>query len=185
MLREADLWTVSADGSIKNRLTAFPTGSVRAPRWSPDGFLIGFTYSPSPSNEQFWMIASEPGGIPTQLSQEWSLILDTTWLPDSSAMISAVRDFQGTRENILWRIPLVGLADTDATPYLVNNLLGFADYPRFSPDGLWLAFRSDYNLALVDVRSQTWTILDPQVGGNTPPVWSPPGFGGESTCLAG
>lgn len=182
LLREADLWSVSADGQIKYRLTAFPTGSVHGPRWSPDGDLIGFTYSPSPSNDQFWMIANQQGAIPTQLSAEWSLVLDTTWLPDSSAMIAAVRDFQATRENFLWRIPLVGLADTDATPYLVNSELGYADYPRFSPDGRWLAFRSAYDLALVDVSSQSWTIL-PDSSGNTPPVWSPPGFAGEAACI--
>jgi Tol biopolymer transport system component len=181
-VHEADLWTISADGVSKIRLTNFDTGSVRAPRWSPDGELVGFTYSPSPSNDQFWMIANQQGAIPTQLSHEWSLVLDTTWLPDSSAMIAAVRDFQATRENLLWRIPLVGLADTDATVYLINRDLGFADYPRFSPDGRWLAFRSDYNLALVDTASQAWTILDETVAGNTPPVWSPAAFAGETAC---
>lgn len=182
LLREADLWVTSADGSIKYRLTNFPVGSVRAPRWSPDGFLIGFTYSPSPSNDQFWMIANQEGSIPTQLSGQWSLILDTTWLPDSSAMISAVRDFQGTRENRLWRIPLVGLADTDAVPFLVNDALNFTDYPRFSPDGRWLAFRSAYRLALVSTADLTGQVLDAGTYGNTPPVWSPPGFAGEAAC---
>ncbi len=159
-LHEADLWVTSSDGEYKFRLTNFPTGSVRGPRWSPDNQLIGFTYSPSPSNDQFWMIANRPEAIPTQLSSQWSLILDTTWLPDSSAMLSAVRDFQSTQDNRLWRIPLVGLADTDATPYLLNPELNFADYPRFSPDGRWLAFRSAYALALVDTSNQAWNLLD-------------------------
>ena len=182
MIREADLWVVSADGETKNRLTTFDTGSVRGPRWSPDGQLIGFTYSPSPSNDQFWMIANQPGAIATQLSFEWSLVLDTTWLPDSSAMLAAVRDFQSTRENLLWRIPLVGLADTDATVYLNNRELGFADYPRFSADGQWLAFRSAYNIALVDLSNQSWTLLDENTVGNTPPIWGPTGFEGELAC---
>lgn len=182
LLREADLWVVSADGQAKYRLTYFDTGSVRAPRWSPDGLLIGFTYSPSPGNDQFWMIANAPGAIATQLSEQWSLILDTTWLPDSSAMISSVRDFQGTRDNRLWRIPLVGLADMDATVYLNDPALGYDDYPRFSADGRWLALRSAYSLGLVDTTDMTWRLIDENTLGNTPPVWSPAGFAGEVNC---
>jgi Tol biopolymer transport system component len=183
LLREADLWVVSADGQTKYRLTYFDTGSARAPSWSHDGLLISFIYSPSPGNDQFWMIANAPAAIATQLSEQWSLILDTTWLPDSSAMISAVRDFQGTRDNRLWQIPLVGLADLDAIVYLNDPALGYADYPRFSPDGRWLALRSAYNLALVDTAVKSWTLLDENILGNTPPVWSPAGFAGEANCL--
>ncbi len=181
MLREADLWVVSADSGTKYRLTFFDTGSVRMPRWSPDGFLISFTYSPSPANDQFWMIANQPESITTKLSEQWSLILDTTWLPDSSALVSAVRDFREMQENLLWRIPLVGLADTDAVPYFRD--LGYADYPRFSADGRWLALRSAYALAVVDMLDHTWSLLDEDLPGNTPPVWSPAGFAGEASCL--
>lgn len=182
LIREADLWVTSIDGALKYPLTTFATGSVRAPSWSPDSLLIGFTYSPSPSNEQFWMIGNQPGAIATQLSAEWSLIMDTTWLPDSTAMISAVRDFQNTRENKLWRIPLVGLADTDATVYLNDPLVGYSDYPRFSADGRWLALRSAYSLALVDTTTMGWILLGQDTLGNTPPVWSPAGFAGEAAC---
>jgi Tol biopolymer transport system component len=182
LLREADLWVVSADGQNKYRLTYFDTGSVRGPQWSPDGLLIGFIYSPSPGNDQFWMIANAPGSITTQLSEQWSLILDITWLPDSSAMLSAVRDFQGTRDNRLWQIPLVGLADIDATVYLNDPELGYDDFPRFSPDGRWLALRSAYSLALMDTETRSWSLLDETTLGNTPPIWSPTGFTGEANC---
>jgi len=182
LLREADLWLVRADGQAKQRLTSFPTGSVRGPRWSPDGDLIGFVYSPSPGNDQFYMIAGQAGALPTQLSQQWSLILDLTWLPDGSAMLAAVRDFRDVRDNRLWRIPLLGWADTDAALYLDNPALAYADYPRFSADGRWLAFRSAYALAVVDTATQSWAIFDEALPGNTPPVWSPAGFQGETAC---
>lgn len=186
-LHEAALWVVSADGSTKYRLTYFDVGSVRAPRWSPDGQLLSFVYSPTPNNDQFYMIANADGAIPTQLSFSWSLILDTTWLPDSTAILGAARQFQDVRQNRLWRVPLVGNADTDAVPYITSEgsvpiEVDYADYPRFSPDGDWLALRSAYNVTVYQVKTGALTVLDPEIFGNTPPVWSPSGFNGEATC---
>lgn len=182
LLREADLWIVSADAATKFQLTNFETGSVRAPRWSPDGELISFVYSPSPNNETLWMIADAPNAIPTQLSYQWSLFMDTTWFPDSAAILAAARDFQNSPDNFLYKIPLVGNADTDATRYLPDDSLRYDDYPRFNADGRYLALRTSYGLALADTITETWSLLDETAIGNTPPVWSPPGFTGEANC---
>lgn len=179
---EADLWVVSADGDTKYGLTNFSVGSVRAPRWSPDSELIGFIYSISTANDMFWMIANQPGAIATQLNTIWHMTLDHTWLPDSSAMLASVRDLQGIAENRLWRIPLVGDADTDATLYPLDERFTHTDFPRFSPDGRYLALRTQYSLAVVDPVSGAAQFLDDERPGNTPPVWSPPGFAGERGC---
>jgi len=108
--------------------------------------------------------------------------MDTTWFPDSASILAAVRDFQGVQDNVLWRIPLVGNADTDATRFIDDPALSFVDYPRFSADGRWLALRSEYGLALADVATGQWSLLNDVPLANTPPVWTPAGFEGESTC---
>lgn len=182
LISEADLWLVNADGTSKFRLTNFLTGSVRAPRWSPDGELIAFIMSPSPNNDTFWMIGAQQGAVPTQLTYNWSLILDLTWLPNGTAIVGATRDFQNIGENRLWQIPLVGNADTTATLYLPNINIINADYPRFSADGRYIAARSAYEVIIADTTDGSAVELDARLLGNTPPVWSPSGFRGEATC---
>lgn len=183
-LTEADIWIVSADAATKYPLTTFQTGNVTHPRWSPDGELISFVYSPSPNNDTMWMIANQQGAIPTQLSYAWGLVLDHTWLPDATAIISAMRDFQDVAENRLWTVPLLGNADENGTQFLAEQELTHADYPRFSPDGRWLAVRSAYELQLIDLTTTTRSALAAETLGNSPVVWSPAGFAGEATCAA-
>lgn len=182
LLNEADLWVTSAD-STTYRLTDFATGNVTMPRWSPDSTLISFVYSPSPNNDMFWMIANTQGAIPTQLSYEWVTVLDTTWLPDGTAIIGSAMRLQGVAQNRLWRVPLVGRADSDATLYLNSNPFPHEDYPRFSADGRYLATRTVYALALLDLTRNTQTVLsDTWALGNTPAIWSPRDFMGEEGC---
>ncbi|HUN06819.1 MAG TPA: hypothetical protein PLQ56_09460 [Aggregatilineales bacterium] len=181
LVREADLWVVSTDGTDKYNLTDFPVGSVRGPRWRGDSQLLTFVYAPTPGNDQFWMTANTRGAISAQLSQLYTLILDSTWYPDGTAILGTARGLRGVEQNLLWRIPLVGVADTDAARYGDQPQMDYADYPRFSPDGRWLAARSDYRLVLLDTLSGTWQSL-PTPPGNTPPVWSPATFAGEAAC---
>lgn len=181
LLREADLWIVRSDAAEKFRLTYFDTGSVTNPKWNPGGDLLGFVYSPTGSNDQFWMVGAQPGALPTQLSEQWALALDLAWLPNGAALLAAVRDFREVTENRIWQIPLTGDADNTAFQFVSDPALSFHDFPRFSPDGRWLALRSEYALALVDMTDATWRLLD-ETPGNSAPVWSPPGFVGELNC---
>jgi Tol biopolymer transport system component len=183
LVNEADLWMVQADGAVKYRLTNFPTGSVNHPRWSADGELVSFVYSPGANNDTVWMIANTPGSIATQLTYTWALVLDQTWLPDATAVIGSLRDFRDTAENRLWQLPLVsGGSDTNALPYLADAGITHADFPRFSPDGNYLAVRSAYELLLVDLQEQSARALDPQTLANSPAIWSPATFAGEEAC---
>lgn len=185
LLNEADVWVVSVDGETKYPLTSFQTGSVARPRWSPDSQLVGFVYSPSSNNDTMWMIANQQGAIPTQLSLDWGQVLDHTWLPDATAMVGAMRDFLDVERSVLWTIPLVGNADDLQERFLAEQALDHADYPRFSLDGQWLAVRRAYALQLIDLASGDVRALDQRTFGNSPAVWSPAAFAGESQCAAG
>ncbi len=182
LLYEADMWLVSANSDTKYRLTNFQTGSVSQPRWSPDGDLMAFVYSPTPNNDMVWMIGAQQGANPTQLTNEWALVLDTTWLPDSTHILSAIRDFRDVNPNTLWQIPLVGLADETGTQYLTEYDIRHMDYPRFSADGNWLALRSAYAAVLVNLTDESARRLPDSTLDNSPPVWSPPGFQTETDC---
>lgn len=116
-IQEADLWVVAADASVKTRKTAFPTGSVRSPRWSPDSQTIAFVYSPSPSNDTFWTIANTDNARPFQVTYGYSLSLDLTWTPDG-ALLASARGLGGMASHGLWQIPITAGADQSVTPYV-------------------------------------------------------------------
>jgi Tol biopolymer transport system component len=180
-VQEADLWVVNADGSNKYAMTNYAVGSVTMPRWSPDGQLLSFIYSISNGTDTLWMIGTQSGAVPTQLTYRASWLMEMDWLPDSTAILASVREFRGLKENRLWQMPLVGVADDNATQYLAALPLTHTDYPRFSPDGAWLAVRTAYEIALVERATNELRLLSGSLG-NTPPVWSPVGFAGEAAC---
>lgn len=182
LLNEADMWVVSADLATKYRQTGFETGSVSMPRWSPDGEIIAFVWSPSGNNDTFWMIGSQDTARPSQLNYDWLSILDLTWLPDGTHIIGVARGMRDVSENRLWQIPLTDNADQTAFEYLSELNIASADFPRFSPNGDYLAVRSAYQLGIVDLAAQTITYLDERTFGNTAAVWSPAAFSGEANC---
>lgn len=182
LLNEAGMWIVSADAGVKYHLTRFETGSVTQPRWSNDSELISFVWSPQNSSDMIWMIANRPGAIPTQLSYTWSMVLDHTWLPDNTGSLGAIREFRETQANTLWQLPLVNNDDSMAQIYLGELNISHADFPRFSPNGEWLAVRSAYEMMLIHLPTGKSQMLDRSVLGNSAGVWSPEGFSGEANC---
>lgn len=179
--READLWIVSADGGTKYQLTDFAAGSTHFPQWSPDGTVISFIYAPTGNNHQFWT-APASGGAVQQWSETWTVVLGYDWLPDGSGLASAIKHWQGVEDNLLWRVPLPGFADTDATRYLDHPKVTAVDFPIFSPDGRYLAFRTAYSAAYTDTTTGEVRLIEGAGLNNSPLVWSPSGFAGESTC---
>ena len=181
-LREGDIWMVSADGLTKERITRFDVGSASAPQWDPTSQLIAFRYSPQPGDDQLWVIAAQPDAIPTQLSFAWHQMLSLGWLPGGERVLLTARDFGGVQAARVWSVGLVGNADTDAAQLFQVGPLADQplDFPRYSPDGNWLAVRRAYTLLITDRNGDEMRVIGR--AGNTPPVWSPGGFSGEAAC---
>lgn len=179
-IQEADLWVVAADASAKFRMTAYETGSVSRPRWSPDGGTIGYVYSPSPSNDTYWAVENRQHARPQQITYGYALSLDMTWTPDGDLLTSA-RSLGGQTTHGLWRIPLRAGADADVAPMVDLLRLPYPDYPAFEAGGNRLALRSAYRAALLDLPTRDIRFFD-GAEGNMPLIWSPAGFAGEAAC---
>lgn len=179
-IQEADLWVVSADASEKYRMTAFSTGSVRSPRWSPDGRAIAFVYAPSPSNDTYWVVTNEPRARPLQVTYGYSLSLDLQWTPDGDLLASA-RGLNGRDSQELWRIPASAGADALARPFFDATPPPYADYPAFNDDGTLLALRSAYRATVADIDSGEIRSFE-GAESNMPLIWSPAAFTGEGAC---
>lgn len=106
------------------------------PRPSPDGDLIGSVYSPSPNNDQFWMIggAARRAADPVELQRRAGARFDVA--PGQQRHGRRRAGYAGDRGEFgLWRIPLVGNADSDAAQIPVDAALNYLDDPRF--DWAW------------------------------------------------
>lgn len=181
-IQEADLWVVAADASLKYRMTDYLTGSVRGPRWSPDGETIGYVYSPSPGNDTYWTVANQQHARPVQITYGYSLSLDLSWTPQNELLTSA-RSLGGETSQGLWRIPLKPGADAEVSTFADPALLPYPDYPAFSADGTVLALRSGYRTALLNMRDNSVHFIT-GAEGNMPLIWTPEAFHSEAACNA-
>ena len=179
-IQEADLWVVAVDASVKYRMTAYETGSVSRPRWSPDSTTIGYVYSPSPSNDTYWVIANQQYARPMQITYGYSLSLDLNWTPENELLASA-RSLGGQESHGLWRIPVKAGVDADVRAFVDPSALPYPDYPTFNPDETMLALRSGYRAALVNLVNGGVRFID-GAEGNMPLIWTPVAFKDEQTC---
>lgn len=179
-IQEADLWVVATDASVKYRMTVYETGSVSRPRWSPDSTTIAYVYSPSPSNDTYWIVANQQHARPMQVTYGYSLSLDLNWTLENELLASA-RSLGGQESHGLWRIPLKSGADAEVSAFVDPSTIPYPDYPAFNTSGTKLALRSGYRAALVNLVNGRVRFID-GAEGNMPLLWTPEAFQDETAC---
>lgn len=180
-LTKPELWIVGINGTNKYRFTDFGTGGVYNPKWSPDSNLVAFQFEALGNSHQIMVLPYDGAGSATVLNSQRAMILDYDWRPTGDEILVAMRGYQEENENTLWTLPL-DVTNPVATRLIDSTAL---DYPRFSNDGRWVAFRQAYELAIYDLfGDNTITLMGINTRSNSAPIWSPQAFKGEASCLA-
>ncbi len=148
--RSGDIWTLDLSRAVFTRLTFDPSDHVY-PFWSPDGKRIVYASSRSPGI--YWKPASGGGQEEVLLkSDTWVALGD--WSRDGRFLLYE-RMVPKTLGD-LWILPMPGPGKP--FPYVVADAA--QRHGRFSPDGRWVAYRSDES-----GRSEVYVQAFPPTGG--------------------
>jgi Tol biopolymer transport system component len=143
-------------------------------RWSSvsvDGRRLAFT---SRTLQETLVAVDTSTGRRARFEEAWRTQTPTV-APDGSRVL-----FVSTRQNAvdLWRLPL-GADPLRGPPERVTDTSGRLAWPRYSPDGRWIAYQGNF-----DGQRDVWTVpgeggpahrFTEDPGEDTAPAWSPDG----------
>ena len=126
-----DLWVVSKDGGLANRLTT-PPGPELFPKFSPDGSHIAFSGNYE-GNIDVYVIPSE-GGLPVRVTHQGMPDRMVCWYPDGKHLLYASSMESGKqRFDQFYKVsPEGGMPEKLIIPY--------GEFASLSPDGKSIAY---------------------------------------------
>jgi Tol biopolymer transport system component len=133
--RNADIWLVDNDGSMKP-LVHSDAASVGSPVWSPDGSKIAYFMTSRESNYDIYVRATDSGARPDLLFRGTFVKHPSDWSRDGRYIF-----FNAVSEGTKFDIWAVSTVDRHAGPIL--NTISDEQYAALSPNGKWLAYNSD------------------------------------------
>jgi serine/threonine-protein kinase len=164
-----DVWVYDIEREVATRLT-FESGYDADPVWSPDGRYVAFASDRDDGKMATYRTRSDGTGEAEPLIEPGKLEFPAplSWSPDGSRLIVLSPGPDGTDD--LFFLPVDGNGEPE--PYL-SSPFDESD-GHFSPDGKWIAYRSNESGGSeIYVRSTQgpgkWQISD---GGGWQPVWS-------------
>ena len=152
----SSIWVIASGGGESRQVTDLKQ-DISSFRWAPDGRSIGFVM-PDPdyvdpgvedpalfNRNHLWLVSPE-GGDPTNLTANqsfsvsaWSGNWAYDWSPDSKRIVFAHQEGPGLD---FWTEAQLSIVDVDTlqvnTVETDNRFWKY--FPKFSPDGKWLAF---------------------------------------------
>ncbi|HTS37410.1 MAG TPA: winged helix-turn-helix domain-containing protein [Candidatus Solibacter sp.] len=147
------LWRSRIDGTEAVQLISHPLMALR-PRWSPDGSHILFMGHKEGTTSTPYIIPSEGGAIVPVAEEGTANYAQADWSPDGNSVVFDAASGSGSQEGI----SVIDL-NTHIPSFVPDSKS--KDYVRWSPDGRYLAARSEdeKELFLFDFRSQQWKHL--------------------------
>ena len=114
----------------------FDGGVDNFPVWSPDGDRVAFTSSRDGALQVFWK-AADGTGEAERLTTGATAQISSSWSPDGTMMVLAEQHAETAFD-----VAGVSMDGDGATESLLQTEFG-ETYPEVSPDGRWLAYRSN------------------------------------------
>ena len=135
---EQDVWVHDLGRGTFSPLTREP-GEDRFPLWTPDGDDIVFTSSRDGGAINLYRRSADGTGPVTRLATSDSMQFPYTWSPNGQDLVFVEQAAgAGTTLNIR-RLPMMA----DSRPEALVEGLFESSNPAISPDGQWLAYRSN------------------------------------------
>jgi Tol biopolymer transport system component len=167
--RANNIWLYDLDRSARRRLT-FGAYDTVSPQWSPDGRLIAYSARQQGQHYGLYEKPASGGGQEELLLRTDVDALAQDWSRDGRFLLYVMLDSAGKRGGSIWLLPMQG----ERKPVPLPQPTGDAEYPRFSPDTRWIAYRSNESgqneIYMIPSQSADgkWQV---SVGGGDWPVW--------------
>ncbi len=145
--KRTDIWIYDLERDTLSRLTFAADGNTNTrPVWTPNGERIVYDLFEKGKPQNLWWIRSDGGGSPERLTQSDSNQVPESWTPDGKTFAFVQRNRNSGAGTDVMTLSVDGNEKTGWKPGQPKVFLSASfqeTEPAFSPDGRWIAYRSN------------------------------------------